>query len=192
MPTEKSAKFVDVMKYESTLPEGFNGVFYFTNSWPDRDFVGVWGGKEYIFPANSTSPMIIPEHSPIEIQNIRKKFAKDWAEQDFFKSQGYENLRSPEGTRDEKSNTMIDPRVGLASRANSYSLDMLTSRIQSCLQPLQVAQATVRPTPRVELREKLRRNDKDGTIVTGAMGLGDDKSLEQLAKGTLEERVLGK
>lgn len=177
-----------VMKYERVLPENFAGVFYFTNTWPDKDFVAKWGGKEYVFPANSTSPMIIPEHSPLEIQNIRKKFAKDWAEQDFFMSQGYENLRAPEGIRDPNSNTMTDPRVGLASRANSYSLDMLVTRIQKCLEPLPVATAIVREVSKVRLEEKLRVND-EGETVTGA--IKNDKDLEKLAKGTLEQRVLG-
>jgi len=66
------------MKYETTLPEDFDGVFRF-NNWSNADFVGGWGGKKYIFAAETTSPMVIPEHSPLEIQYIRKKFAKDLA-----------------------------------------------------------------------------------------------------------------
>jgi len=59
-----------IMKYETSLPEDFTGVFYFTN-WSNEDFVGKWGGKQYTFAAETTSPMVIPEHSPLEIQHIR-------------------------------------------------------------------------------------------------------------------------
>ena len=77
-----------IMKYETVLPPDFDGVFRFTN-WTKEDFVGIWGSKEYHLPALSTSPMVIPDHSPLEIQHIRKKFAKDLAEREFYKSAKY-------------------------------------------------------------------------------------------------------
>ena len=90
-----------IMKYENVLPAEFDGVFKFTN-WSDEEFVGVWGKKQYHYAANATSPMIIPEHSPLEIQQIRKKFAKDLAEREFYKGEKYnffmKSERNPDGT----------------------------------------------------------------------------------------------
>lgn len=188
----QAPSYKDIMQYEKILPENFSGLFYFTN-WSNEDFVAKWGGKEYVYPAQTTSPMVIPEHSPLEIQNIRKKFAQDLAEREFFKGNGYENLRRIEGARDPVTNT-IQPTLGSMNRANSYSLDMLAPFIQKALEPLPVGVASIRKASSVELVEKLRRNE-DGEIVTGA--IKTDKDLEKLAKGevsaksSLDSRVLG-
>lgn len=159
------------MKYESTLPEDFDGVFKFTN-WSDEEFVGVWGKKEYHFPANATSPMIIPEHSPLEIQHIRKKFAKDLAEREFFKGQRYETYRKPEGELGNRTMAGIHT-------ANAYTLDDLKDGIQKCLKPLEVQRAFVAPVQEIPLESKLTTND-DGELNTIAV----DK------KASLKERAL--
>lgn len=153
----------DIMKVENVLPPGFTGVFYFTNSWEDRDFVGTWGKKHYTFPANSTSPMIIPEHSPLEIQQIRKKFAKDWAEQDFFaNSEHYKRLlaqeRTPEGVA----------KLNSIQQAGTYTLDDLAEGIQKCLKPLPIKQAFVQQAHEAPLESKLSRND-EGDLNTTAV-----------------------
>ncbi len=153
------------MKYEASLPEDFDGVFRFTN-WSDEDFVGIWGGKKYIFPAQSTSPMIIPEHSPLEIQHIRKKFAKDLAEREFFKSPQYENIRLREGEKDDYG--MIKPRGQGMSHAGTYSIEQLTPYIQKCLEPLPVAKALVKMVEKVPLEDTLSRNNK-GKLNTEAI-----------------------
>ncbi len=171
------------MKYETVLPEDFDGVFKFTN-YSEDEFIGKWGGKEYHYPATKTSPMIIPEHSPLEIQNIRKKFAKDLAEREFFKSKGYETLRGQEGTPGNRSMNSIH-------QAGTYSLDQLTPFIQKALMPLEKGTVVVTKAPTVRLEEKLSKNE-DGDLNTGAVK--NDRDLENLAKGkpTMEERVLGK
>lgn len=173
------------MKYETTLPEGFTGTFYFTN-YSDEEFAAKWDGKEYIFPAGTTSPMIIPEHSPLEIQQIRKKFAKDLAEREFFKTKHYEHLRLREGVKDEYG--MLIPRGQGMGHAGTYSMDMLTPLIQKALEQLPASSAFVRKAPTVRLEEKLTRN-ADGEI--GTAPIKTDKDLESLAKGTMEARVLG-
>jgi len=154
------------MKYEATLPEDFSGVFYFTN-WTNEDFVGKWGGKQYVFKAETTAPMVMPEHSPLEIQHIRKKFAKDLAEREFYKSQQYKNLmkqeRNPDGS----------PRLNGIHSAGTYSLDQLTPFIQKCLEPLPVSKALVQEMPKERLEEKLTRNE-DGELNTEAIGLRDN------------------
>jgi len=164
-----------IMKYETTLPEDFNGVFTFTNS-SDEDFVGVWGSKEYHFPAQRTSPMIMPEYSPLEIQNIRKKFAKDYGEREYYKSQQYGSL-----ARQEK-NDDGSPKLNSIHMAGTYSIDVLTPYIQSCLEPLPIAKAVVQDVPKETVEDKLSRNPK-GRRNTAAVGLGDEEGLELLARG---------
>lgn len=150
-----------IMKYESVLPEDFDGVFRFTNP-TDEDFVGVWGKKEYLFPALSTSPMIIPEHSPIEIQHIRKKFAKDLAEREFFKSSGYESFRKQEGTPNNRTMSGIH-------QAATYNVDKdLAPFIQKCLEPLTIKRAVVTEVVSEKVEDKLSRND-DGELNTEAI-----------------------
>jgi hypothetical protein len=150
-----------IMKYETTLPEDFDGVFRFTN-WSNEDFVGGWGGKKYIFSAETTSPMVIPEHSPLEIQYIRKKFAKDLAEREFYKSQSYKTLmkqeRNPDGS----------PRLNGLHSAGTYSVDQLTPFIQKCLEPLPISKALVQTVDKVPVEETLSRNNR-GKLNTEAI-----------------------
>jgi hypothetical protein len=154
-----------IMKYENTLPEDFDGVFRFTN-WTNEEFVGVWGGKKYTFPPEATSPMIIPEHSPLEIQYIRKKFAKDLAEREFYKSKSYKDLikqeRNPDGS----------PRLNGIQSAGTYSLDQLTPFIQKCLEPLPVSKALVQTIEKTPIEETLTRNNK-GKLNTEAIDASD-------------------
>ena len=150
-----------IMKFESMLPENFTGTFSFTN-WTDEDFVGVWGGKEYHYPAMSTSPMVIPEHSPIEIQHIRKKFAKDMAEREFYKSEQYNNFLKQERNADGS------PRSSGIHQAATYSLETLTPFIKKCLEDLPVTVARVTVVDRQPIEEKLTRDD-DGNLNTEAI-----------------------
>jgi hypothetical protein len=147
----------NVMKMETILPEDFDGIFKFTN-YSDKEFVGTWGRKQYAFPPNATSPMIIPEHSPLEVQNIRKKFAKELAEREFFKSEKYEHLRSPEGTLGNRTMSGIQT-------ASTYNLDDLTPFIQMALRPLEMKPAKVTMKKEDPLEDKLSRDD-DGDLRT--------------------------
>lgn len=143
----------NIMKYETILPEDFNGVFQFTN-WSEEDFTGKWGGREYTFPKLSTSPMIIPEHSPLEIQNIRKKLAKDLAEREFFKSKEYARFKAQE------TNADGTPRLNSIHMAGTYSLDSLAPYIQRCLEPLPVSKAFVAEAPKPKLEDALSKDDE--------------------------------
>jgi hypothetical protein len=153
-----------IMKVDSVLPEDFDGVFRFTN-WSEEDFIGVWGKKEYRFPAKSTSPMIIPDHSPIEIQQIRKKFAKDLAEREFYKTDHYEKLRRREG---ERVDGMIQPVLNSFRGANEYSLDTLAPFIQRALEPLPMKKAEVTEAHIAPIEDTLSRNE-DGELNTTAV-----------------------
>lgn len=61
----------------------FDGVFRFTNP-TDVDFVFMWNNKEYTFPAQSTSPMIIPSEPLENVQEIRKRAAYKLAMREFY------------------------------------------------------------------------------------------------------------
>ncbi len=174
----------NIMKYDTTLPRDFTGVFYFTNP-SDEEFIGKWNNKEYHFPPQSTSPMIMPDHSPIEIQHIRKKFAKDLAEREFFKSGRYEQMRRQEG---DKIDGMLTPRLGSINQAVAYTLEDLAPYIQTCLKPLEEKRAIITNAPRIPTEQKLSRND-DGELNTVAV----DKKMSlasraQLGQGLPQDR----
>lgn len=154
------------MEYDKTLPEDFEGTFYFTN-WTDEDFVGVWGKKEYIFPKHSTSPMILPDQTPLEIQWIRKKFARDLAEKEYLKSENwnkaFEREQDPQGMK----------RLYSLHQAASYSVDELTSLIQKCLVPLERSHAKVKQVSFIPIEDKISK-DENGEINTISIGPKDD------------------
>ena len=169
----------DVMKLETMLPEDFDGTFRFTN-WSDEEFVATWGGRQYHFAAQTTSPMLIMDATPLEVQNIRKKFARDLAEREFFKSRKYEALREREGEKDDMG--IIKPRANGMSHAGTFSLEELAPYIKRALEPLAVQRAVVTPLPIRDIEANLHR-DEENNRITGAVGLGSDKDLEKLAKG---------
>ncbi len=141
------------MKEENNvLPADFDGVFRFTNV-TETDFVAKWGGIEYTFPAQKTSPMIIPGATPEEVQSIRKKFAKELAEREFYKSEKLKALeaQTPIGS------------VGSFRMAAVYTEADLKPYIQQCLEPLPIAQATLKQMPKQEVH---LRKDDDGNPVT--------------------------
>lgn len=158
--SEEQKTTKELLKYESVLPEDFDGVFRFSN-FSEEDFTAVWNKKEYLFPAQSTVPMIMTEHSPIEIQHIRKHFAKKLAEREFYKSQNYRDKAGQEGTPGNRTMSGIH-------QAATYTLDELAPYIQKCLQPLKDAKLTAQRviTPTVE--SKLTRDD-NGNLVTEAI-----------------------
>lgn len=168
-------------QFDTILPEGFDGTFRFSNP-SDEDFVGQWGGRGYLYPAKKETPMVIYDATPLEVQNIRKKFARDLAEREFFKSKKYEVFRSREGDRDEMG--MIKPRGQGMSHAGAYNDSDLEPYIQQCLEPLPIAVATVTEIPKVNLEEHLARDD-DNQIVTQAV----DKKTSLRKKALEDPRV---
>ena len=150
----------EIMKYEPILPEDFDGVFRFSN-FSDEDFMAEWNKKEYLFPAQATVPMVMPEHSPIEIQHIRKHFAKKLAEREFFKGESYQDKVKPEGTSGNRTMSGIH-------QASTYNLDELAPLIQRCLLPLKDGKLTSKPAKSRSIEEKLSRND-DGALNTEAI-----------------------
>lgn len=141
------------MKYSPVLPVDFDGTFRFTN-WSDEDFVGKWNSKEYRFPAHTTSPIIIHDQTPLEIQSIRKKFAKDLAVREYEKGADFDKLKAQERNSDGS------PRLNSIHMAGTYSIESLTPYIQRCLEPLKVVQAEVSDSPKFNLEDRLSKNDE--------------------------------
>lgn len=108
-----------------------DGIFFFTNP-TSVDFSKLWNNKEYTFKAKTTSPMIIANEPPENIQHIRKLFAKSLAEREFFESKKYKELVKKGGYIPATYNE--DSEYG--------------EMIQACLTPLPKAQASVKEMPR--------------------------------------------
>ena len=115
---------------QEILPEDFDGVFRFTNA-TDEDFVGIWAKRPYTFPAQKTTPMIILDATPMEVQHIRKVFAKKLAEREFYKGSRIRDY--------DKQNQ------GVASihTAITYNPKDLEPFIEQCLRPLAIGKAQV-------------------------------------------------
>lgn len=172
-----------VMQYENTLPEDFDGVFKFTND-TDEEFVGKWGNKEYRFPPHSTSPMIMPQFSALEVQSIRKKFARDLAEREFFNGERYKKLLSMERNSDGSA------KLASIHGAGTYSEGELVSLIQRCLKPLAGAKAIVKDVPRFNLEDALSKDD-EGNLNTIAVDKGLSNDEMDRRRKTLRKKALG-
>ena len=109
---------------------GFDGVFRFTNI-TEEDFVFLWNNKEYIFPAGKSTPMIIANESPENVQEIRKKAAYKLAQREFYKGDIY--------------NQMKEQGRGLPP---TYDDKLLEPMIKTCLNPLPIGFATVKELPK--------------------------------------------
>jgi hypothetical protein len=149
-----------IMRYEPVLPEDFTGTFYFSNPTAE-DFTGVWAGKQYLFPAGTMSAIMIPEHSPLEIQHIRKHFARALAEREFYKSKSYDTYRKQEGTPGNRNLNSIHQAV-------AYTLKDLEPYIQEYLKPLPVSALLSKPVAKENIEDKLHKND-DGEVITQAI-----------------------
>lgn len=132
----------------SSLPTDFDGVFRFTN-YTNEDFTARWANIEYTFPAMKTTPMIVPNATPEEVQHIRKKFARELATREFYKTPKFVGMNS------------VQPG-GVPAL---YTDSDLAPFIQKCLEPLPVAQAKTKVLPKVLDESKLRK-DEEGKPVS--------------------------
>ena len=154
---------------KNVLPVDFDGIFRFTN-FTDRDFKAKWNNVEYTFPALKTVPMIIPNATPEEVQNIRKKFAKELGEREFF---GSDRLKGLEGQ------TPVGQGNSIQSAA-SYTDKDLTGYIQRCLEPLPISTAKITLAPKSNI-EKILKTDDEGEPVSQVL---DAKSKKSILKDT--------
>lgn len=147
---------------QDKLPENFDGTFKFTNA-RDTEFKARWNSVEYTFPPLKTTPMVISSATPLEVQSIRKKFAREWAIEEWYKTPKFigMNAHVPGGT----------PAL--------YTDSDLTPLIQKCLEPLPLAQAKI----------EIIKKDEDSKFTVDNKGkkrtrvLGDGESLVAQASG---------
>lgn len=119
-----------------------DGVFYFTNPGLAKfrteegdettDFCALWNNKEYTFKGKTTVPLIIANEPPENIQNIRKLFAKKYAQAWFHQTKRYKELVKKGGYMP----------AGYNEDAEFKDV------IQACLTPLPKSQAKVKELPR--------------------------------------------
>lgn len=150
-------------QFVNVLPENFDGRWFFTN-WSDEEFIGRWDGKGYKYPPKSTTQMVILNASPIETQNIRKKFAKELAEREVFKTEKFKKLEKEERPQGFAVHSSFQS-------AGQYSLDDLKDLIQRCLEPLAVGEALMQELPKENTEENLRR-DEDGDFISQVASQG--------------------
>lgn len=110
------------------FPETFDGRFYFTN-FTNEDFTAKWNSVEYTFPAMKTTPIVIPSESAEAVQSIRKKFARELAEREFYQSDKLKAL---------EDQTPVGEGQNLHSAATYTEAD-LAPYIQRCLEPLPIS-----------------------------------------------------
>jgi hypothetical protein len=123
-----------------------DGVFYFTNpgigKFKDKfnnestDFTTLWNNNEYTFKEKTTVPLIIPNTTPEEIQNIRKQFAKNYATAWFFTTKRYKDLVKKGGY------------IPATYDEDTEYKDV----IQACLTPLPKSQLEVKELPKIDER----------------------------------------
>lgn len=155
---------------EQVLDTDFDGVFRFSNN-SDEDFAVLWNNKEYVFPAKTRSPIIIPNEPLENIQEIRKKWAYKWAEREWFKSPAYKKLSKLENFRGGRDDKELEPLI------------------QMCLSPLPIAKATVREGKKENLRIKASKAVSGDTNLN--MAFADESRDENIRKvGVQPDRAI--
>lgn len=149
---------------KNVLPEDFDGVFRFTN-WTKADFTAKWDGVSYTYPAEKSSPMLIPNATPEQIQFIRKKFAKELAIEQFYTTKKFKQMDN----------------VPAGGTPALYTDSDLAEFTQKCLEPLPIASAKTKVIPKDDIS---LRTDDEGHPVTQI--LDKKKSLMGSASGSIE------
>lgn len=143
-----------------------DGVFYFTNPGLVKsrteegdetlDWSHLWNNVEYTFKAKTTVPLIIRNSTPEEIQEIRKRFARDYGQAWFHQTKRYKEL-SKKGE--------LHPA--------GYNEDAEFGKvIQMCLTPLPKSQPKITEIPREEERK----------IQGGSKAIGSGANLNEVFK----------
>lgn len=140
---------------DNILPPDFDGQFRFTN-WTDEDFTAKWDNVEYTFPALKMTPMTIMSATPLEIQNIRKKFARELAVKEFYKTKKFKGM-------DDKKHGQ-NPAI--------YTDSDIAPYVQKCLEPLEIGKLTARASER-----KVPRLSEDTRVLDGKESLAGEGSV---------------
>ncbi len=151
---------------ENVLPKDFDGTFKFTN-YTDSDFTARWNSIEYTFPALKSVPIVIPNATPLEVQNIRKKFAKELAIREWYKTPKFQGMNN----------------VPMGGTPALYTDSDIAPFVQRCLEPLPLGHTT----------SKAVEKNEDSKFTTDAKGrkrtrvLDPNESLMGQASGPVEE-----
>lgn len=148
---------------KEVLPKNVDVRFPFTNR-STEVFKARWAKKEYTFPSMSTIQMLgmINDATPLELQGIRKKFAREWAVREFFK--GEIPVNGPTAA----SMTNKPGELNSIHQARTYSDNELAPYIQMCLIPLPIGEVRVADVSEAPLEETLHR-DEEGALITEAI-----------------------
>lgn len=153
MPEKALLEKAKYMELPNVSPSVTADLFPFTN-YTSEEFVAKWDSKEYTFPAEKTTPMLgmISNATPEQIQHIRKKFARELAEREFYNTEKFKRMNSKEA----------------GYKPALYTESDLTSHIQRCLEPLPVGQATVVVLPKDSIDNY--RKDEEGNPISEILG----------------------
>lgn len=125
----------------------------------DREYL--WNNKKYVFPAESTVPLIIPTETLENIQEIRKRFAYRMAEERCYEG---EKVYSRDGK------TVVFDYKKAKEMGNgmppTFDAKILEPMIEECLKPLPVTRATVKQGKKID--------DEGNYKATKAMGEKED------------------
>lgn len=156
---------------EQEINEDFTGVFYFTNP-TNKDRTRLWNNKEYTFPAESTVPLIILSEPLENVQEIRKRFAKDLALERVYEGEvtpsGYDYMKAKE--------------MG-GGMPPTFDEKILEPFIQECLKPFPIKRAAVKTGAKID--------DDNNYKSTKAMDQGGDPNM-LFAEENKNPPVLGK
>ena len=138
------------------INEDFSGVFMFTNP-TKKERKYLWNNKEYVFPAESTVPLIIPSETLQNIQEIRKRFAYRMAEERLYEGEitegGYNYKKAKE--------------MG-GGMPPTFDDKILEPWIHECLKPLPVKRAVIKQGKKID--------DESNYKATKAMSQNDNPS----------------
>ena len=115
----------------------------------------LWNNKEYIFPPESTVPLIIPTETLENIQEIRKRFAFRMAEERLYEgevtSNGFDYMKAKEQGR---------------GMPPTFDQKILEPWIHECLKPLPIKRATIQKGKEIDSEKNYK--------ATKAVGKGAD------------------
>lgn len=138
----------------------FDGVFRFTN-WTDEDFAALWNNKEYMFPKGTCCPMIIPDETLENIQEIRKKWALKLAHREFYNGKEYKRL------------------VALGNKSGgippTFDEKTLEPMIEKCLNPLPISKVTIKQGKKLDNENNFKASKAVGKNDNLAYQFKDDE-----------------
>ncbi len=142
--------------------EEFSGVFMFTNpTKQERKYL--WNNKEYMFPPESTVPLIIASETLDNIQEIRKRFALRMAEERLYEGEPVKNREGKvvfDYKKAKEQGNGIPP---------TFDAKILEPMIEECLKPL--------PIKRVAVKEGKKIDDERNYKATKAMSNSDNPAM---------------